>query len=55
MLEACIEQQERAPPKDVFKVSDDGSASAEMTGFQPQSNPPALAGDRLIPTIFGNA
>ncbi len=34
MIAAYIEQQEKALPKDVFKVSEEGSASAEMTDFQ---------------------
>jgi len=34
MIAAYIEQQEKALPKDVFKVSDKKSASAEMTDFQ---------------------
>ena len=34
MIAAYIEQQERARPKDVFRVEDEASASAEMTDFQ---------------------
>ena len=34
MIAAYIEQQEKALPKDVFKVCDDGSASAGTTDFQ---------------------
>ena len=34
MIAAYIEQHEKAPPKDVFTVSDDPSASAETTDFQ---------------------
>jgi putative transposase len=34
MIEAYIEQQEKARPKDVFTVADEHSASAEPTDFQ---------------------
>ena len=34
MIRAYIEQQERAQPKENFKVSDEFSASAETTDFQ---------------------
>jgi len=34
MIAADIEQQDKALPKDVFKVSDEESGSAEMTDFQ---------------------
>jgi len=34
MITAYIEQQEKALSKDVFSVSDDWSASAEMSDFQ---------------------